>query len=231
MRKLVLMVVWLALCCVTQAQYKKAVSILGDSYSTYEGFLQPDTNLTWYWKVTRTQATDVASVRETWWHRFITENNCRLCVNNSYSSTTICNTGYRKEDFSDRSFITRMTALGCPDIIFVFGGTNDAWAGSPIGEYKYADWTKEELYTFRPAMAYLLAGLQEHYPNVDIYVLLNDGLGETIPESVKTVCARYGIDCIELKGIDKKSGHPTVKGMKQICDQVTGYLEKAGKLP
>ena len=45
-----------------------------------------------------------------------------------------------------------MDNLGDPDIILVFGGTNDSWAGSPIGEYVWADWTDEQLYSFRPAM-------------------------------------------------------------------------------
>ena len=58
-------------------------------------------------------------------HKFIKENNYRLCVNNSFSGATICNTGYNQADYSDRSFITRMDKLGCPDIIFIFGATND----------------------------------------------------------------------------------------------------------
>lgn len=97
----------------------------------------------------------MVSVRNTWWHQFIKENNYRLCVNNSFSGATICHTGYRSEDYSDRSFITRMKALGCPDIIFIFGATNDYWAKSPLGEYQYADWSKKDLYSFRPAMAYM----------------------------------------------------------------------------
>lgn len=100
------------------AQSKKAVSILGDSYSTFEGYLQPDTNSIWYYTLPR-HKTDVVSVRQTWWHQLIRENDYRLCVNNSFSGATICNTGYRKADYSDRSFITRMDELGCPDIIFI----------------------------------------------------------------------------------------------------------------
>ena len=34
--------------------------------------------------------------------------------------------------------------LGCPDVIFIFGATNDCWAGAPLGEYKYGGWTKED---------------------------------------------------------------------------------------
>lgn len=65
------------------AQSLKSISILGDSYSTFEGYLQPDTNSIWYY-VSPRQQTDVTSVKQTWWHKFIKENNCRLCVNNSF---------------------------------------------------------------------------------------------------------------------------------------------------
>ena len=34
---------------VAMAQSSKSISILGDSYSTFEGYLQPDTNAIWYW--------------------------------------------------------------------------------------------------------------------------------------------------------------------------------------
>jgi hypothetical protein len=98
-------------------------------------------------------------------------------VNNSFSGATICHTGYRSEDYSDHSFITRMKALGCPDIIFIFGATNDYWAKSPLGEYQYADWSKKDLYSFRPAMSYMLDTMIDYYPNVEIYFLLNDGNG------------------------------------------------------
>lgn len=54
------------------AQSKKAVSILGDSYSTFEGYLQPDTNSIWYYTLPR-HKTDVVSVRQTWWHQLIRE--------------------------------------------------------------------------------------------------------------------------------------------------------------
>ena len=213
------------------AQSSKSVSILGDSYSTFQGYLQPDTNWVWYWDSPDAQNTDVHSVRETWWHQFIKKNGYRLCVNNSFSGATVCHSGYKRgkpdySDFSDRSFVTRMGNLGCPDIIFIFGATNDAWAGSPIGEYMYEGWKEEDLYSFRPAMAKMLDFMLNRYPNVEIYFILNDGLQEEINESVKTVCEYYQVPCIELKGIDKINGHPSILGMKQICEQVEAYLAK-----
>ena len=73
-------------------------------------------------------------------------------------------------------------------------------------------------------MAKMLSVMVDYYPNVEIYFLLNDGLKEEINESVKTICAYYQIPCIELKGIDKINGHPSIKGMKQICEQIEAYL-------
>lgn len=202
-----------------QAQ-TKSVSVLGDSYSTFEGFIYPRTNYTWYYAKPDLKNTDVSDVRQTWWHRLISERGWRLCQNNSFSGSTICNRGYRGSDYRDRSFITRMDDLGCPDIIFIFGATNDSWAGAPVGDYKYENITEAELYTFRPAMARLLRYVKDRYPSTEIYFILNDGLREEIAVSAKTVCKHYDIPCIELKDIDKKSGHPTVKGHGQIAEQV-----------
>ena len=37
---------------------------------------------------------------------------------------------------------------------------------------------------------------------------------------VRAICNHYNIDCIELHDIDKKSGHPSIKGMEQISEQI-----------
>jgi hypothetical protein len=226
---ILLMVVGMLGCFTAKAQNSKSISILGDSYSTFQGYLQPDTNAVWYWDNVEAMNTDVHHVRETWWHQFIKKNGYRLCVNNSFSGSTICYSGYKTvgpdfTDYSDRAFVTRLDKLGCPDIIFVFGGTNDSWAGSPIGEYKYSGWTREDLFSFRPAMACMLEKMIDRYPNVKIYFLLNDDLREEIDESVKAICSHYEVDLIELVDIHKINGHPSVKGMRQICEQIEAYI-------
>ena len=226
---ILLMVVGMLGCFTAKAQSSKSISILGDSYSTFQGYLQPDTNAVWYWDNVEAMNTDVHHVRETWWHQFIKKNGYRLCINNSFSGSTICYSGYKTvgpdfTDYSDRAFVTRLDKLGCPDIIFVFGGTNDSWAGSPIGEYKYSGWTREDLFSFRPAMACLLEKMIDHYPNVKIYFLLNDDLRNEIDESVKAICSHYEVDLIELVDIHKINGHPSVKGMRQICEQIEAYI-------
>ena len=226
---ILLMVVGMLGCFTAKAQSSKSISILGDSYSTFQGYLQPYTNAVSYWDNVEAMNTDVHHVRETWWHQFIKKNGYRLCVNNSFSGSTICYSGYKTvgpdfTDYSDRAFVTRLDKLGCPDIIFVFGGTNDSWAGSPIGEYKYSGWTREDLFSFRPAMACMLEKMIDRYPNVKIYFLLNDDLREEIDESVKAICSHYEVDLIELVDIHKINGHPSVKGMRQICEQIEAYI-------
>lgn len=210
----------LLICCITIQAQTKSVSILGDSYSTFEGYLEPDTNFIWYYNTTPKNNTNVTKVTETWWHQLIKAKGYKLCINNSFSGSTICNTGYGKEDYSKRSFIARMDNLGCPDIIYIFGATNDCWARSPIGEYKYEKWTSQDLYSFRPAMAYMLDHMTNRYINCKIYFILNSELSNEINESVRTICKHYGVNLIELQNIDKQGGHPSINGMQAIVEQL-----------
>ncbi len=203
--------------------YRPTVSILGDSYSTFENYLSCDSNAVWYWNG-KHENTDVTTVEQTWWHQLISEFGWRLEKNNSFSGATICFTGYNGEDYSNRSFVNRLKYLGSPDIILVFGATNDCWAHSPIGEYKYGNWSRDELYSFRPAMACMLDGLKKHYPNVQLYFILNSELSDDINSSVKTICKHYGVPYIELKDIHKINGHPSIEGMKSIAEQVGAYV-------
>lgn len=199
---------------------QKKVSILGDSYSTFYSYVIPSSNLCWYGVPGEKKENDVTKVEETWWFRLVNDHGFQLERNNSYSGSTICNTGYEKADYSDRSFITRMDNLGNPDIILVFGGTNDSWAGAPIGEYKYENWTKTELYNFRPAFSYLLDYLTSQYPQADIYNITNSELSDDVTNSMDEICRHYGITNIRLHDIDKQWGHPSVQGMKSISEQV-----------
>ena len=228
MKKITLTILAVLMAGIAVAQ-TKAVSILGDSYSTYEDFVTPATNELWYYAKNSEQKTDVKDVRQTWWHQLIKENGWRLAVNNSYSGATISYTGYDGNDYSPRSFNTRMDNLGQPDIIFIFGATNDSWAGSPIGDFKYEGIKKADLYEFRPALAHMLRWMTDRYVNTEIYFILNTELKDEINTSVKTICEYYGVPVITLTEVDKISGHPSVKGMRQIADQVNSFLKSNAK--
>ncbi len=224
MRRLFFFFLTITVAVVVQAQSKPGISILGDSYSTFKGYVLPDSNYVWY-PQEKAENNDVQDVKQLWWHQLIREHGYRLCQNNSFSGATICHTGYNREDYSDRSYCTRLWYLGSPDIILVFGGTNDTWAKSPIGDFQYSNWSRHDLFNFRPAMAYVLANLQNRYPGTEIFVIINDILSEDVTVSMKTICDHYHVSYIQLHDIDKQWGHPSQKGMRQIAEQVAEAIK------
>lgn len=193
-------------------------SVLGDSYSTFEGYVEN----TWY----PDSSNDVEDVSQTWWHLLAKETGMTLKTNESYSGSPICYDGYGDgtADATDKAFITRMENLEAADYLFIFGGTNDSWIGVELGEYKYADWTEADKETFRPAMAYMLDYLSKTYPTSRLIFILNTELTEDIGSSIETVCDYYGVELLKLSNIEKQGGHPSINGMIAIKDQIRSFL-------
>ncbi len=200
------------------------VFILGDSYSTYEGYI-PEGQYTYYGESASELLT---SHTETWWYKLINEADSELLLNDSFSGTTICNTGYDGEDCRYKSFIGRLDKRikdgyfeeNRPDTFIIFGGTNDSWAGSPIGELKYSNQTEDELKQVLPAFCYLLGRVRETLPETNILIILNTELKPEIEEGFKIAADEYDIKYIQLENIEKSNGHPTVLGMSRIFEQV-----------
>jgi len=204
------------------------ISFLGDSYTTFEGYI-PEGNLTWYYSQPDTSLTDVSSVEQTWWHQVVTAGGYKMDANESYSGATISYTGYDGQDYTDRSFITRLPRVDSPDVLVILGGTNDSWAGAQVGEYKYADWQTADLYYYRPALAKLLQDAKKLYPKTQLLFVMNSELREDITESSQEICAHYSVPFLQLHDIDKKAGHPTVEGMKSIATQVLPTLKQRAR--
>ena len=210
MKKLLLSLLVITSVAISSAQVK--VSILGDSYSTFEGW-NPKGHRVWYDFHHRN---DVDSVNQTWWYQLIEDNGLQLELNNSYSGATICNTGYNGADFTDRSFLTRSGDLGNnPDIIYVFGGTNDAWAGVPIGN---AD--EKDMYKLKPAANAMFRNIKNTYPEALCIAIINSELSDDVVNSIVEACDRENVAYVKLENIDKQNGHPSISGMKQISGQV-----------
>ena len=214
MKKIVLLILMVATFACVSAQSKK-VSILGDSYSTFIGIIPAN-----YSSFYPNDRNDVTEIGQTWWSLYIQAKGYTLEKNDSWGGTTICGTGYGRMDSSRNNFISRVDSLGNPDLIFVFGGTNDAWANSPMGEYQYSDWTKEDCKNFRPAVACLIDMLKQRYPNAEFCFILNSELKETVNESMREICNHYNVKLVELHDIEKQNGHPSINGMKSICEQL-----------
>ena len=206
-------------------------SILGDSYSTFEGYVDPETNDVWgsYSEI------GVTHVEQMWWFKVANEMEWLLEKNNSFSGSLISNYADFEAGnyYAPHSFLRRMEGLGNPDVIFILGGTNDVWQNAPFGDYVYSDWTEEQLCSFRPALAYLLDNVKRLYPNAKLYFLLETdpcpgGIEEetrlNLIESAHVITNHYGVDCIDLN-IHKDWWHPDEKGQNDIATQVIEVLK------
>ena len=210
MKNSVLFLLFLFSALIADAQIK--VSILGDSYSAFRGWI-PEGNDTWYGPG---RDNDVQNVENTWWYRLIEDNALELEMNNSFSGATICNTGHFGRDYTDRSFVSRSTSLGQnPDIIYVFGGTNDDWVEAPLGE---EDGTN--LFEVRPAVKTMLKNIKAAYPEAICLVIINTELKPDIENLLINASEAEGVPYVKLRNIDKQKGHPSINGMKAISRQV-----------
>ena len=70
------------LCTLTISAQKLSISVLGDSYSTFEGYVTPSTNEMWYYEESGNR-TDVNDVQQTWWWQVASQGGYKLCINNS----------------------------------------------------------------------------------------------------------------------------------------------------
>ena len=208
-------------------------SVLGDSYSAFEGYVTPDSNDVWYC-LPPDNYIDVTCVEEMWWHQVAVEKGWLLEQNNSFSGSLVCNLDFAHY-YGAHSFLRRMNDLGNPDVFFVFGGTNDVWDEATLGDFVYEDWTEEQLCSFRPALAYLFEYLKIAYPRARTYFMLDEHLGEgnnvnhelceAFKSSVHEIANHCGITCIDLADIHKSWGHPNKEGQSSIARQVIEALE------
>ena len=207
------------------------VFILGDSYSTFKDYI-PNGFDSWYSNIKK-EATDVTDVQQTWWWQFVNETGSNLVLNNSWSGTTICNTCRPNLDISS-SFVNRFEKLVSDgffeqneiDTFFVFGATNDSWIDSPIGELMYEGWEEQDLLCVLPAISCLFYRIKSVIPNARIISIINTDLKEVIADGIKKAADYFGIEYLQLENISKQSGHPDIEGMKQIKDQILGYIVK-----
>lgn len=204
---------------------KKSALIIGDSYSTFKGYI-PE-NYLYYYGGDDAHLPKLCGVEETWWHRLVDKMGLKLILNDSYSGSTVCNT-VREGYPLDSSFIRRFDRLADTgffsenrvDYMFVFGGTNDSWIDSPVGENMYADWTNQDLLCVLPAFCYLLHRMTTQLSKTSPIVILNSELKNEITDNMAKACEVYGVKYVRLSDIEKINGHPTSCGMAAIAAQV-----------
>ncbi len=199
--------------------------VLGDSYSTFDGAI-PLMYPPYYSKNGRNGLT---SMGETWWGILLSEGRGELLLNSSYSGSAIAEITYYARHERETSFPTRyqkdLDGLDF-DTVLIFGGTNDTWAGSPLGTVKTeAPYTKEDLLCTVSSFGYLLSLIRKAHPHARIVNLINDELDPRMVDGMEITCKHFGADNICLRGISKNAGHPDLEGMRQIATQIRAFYQ------
>lgn len=209
--------------------HRTRFSVLGESYSAFEGSVDPETNAIFHYS-----EIGITKPEQMWFYQVAKANNWELEKNNSFSGSMVCNCK-NNEYHAPHSFIRRMDNLGNPDVIFVFGATNDVFYEAPLGEFVYSDWTEEQLEMFRPGLAYLLYSLGELYPHAKLFLMIDmdlcsGGVEESVRDSyirsMHAIANYYQVKCIDLYRIRKDLWHPDVHGMHSIAIQVIESTKK-----
>ena len=204
----------------------KRFAILGDSYSTFRGFI-PAENEPYYPDLNAVP--DVRCVEDTWWHRLAESTGMVLTVNDSYSGSTVC-TQVREGHPIWNSYVRRAETVDYsgggtdPDYILIFGGTNDSWLEREIGEPLYEEATAEQLRQVLPAFCHVLKVFARRYPHAKLVAVVNTELDPRIMEGMAQAAVHLGAKVAVLSDIEKYNSHPTSAGMAAIARQVEAVL-------
>lgn len=220
---------------------KKKISILGDSISTFNGYL-PSGYETYYPKG------DVTAVNQTWWKRVIDNTGMELAVNASYSGSSVQSDGSGIPAVND----DRIAQLGDPDIILVDMGINDAALEDlgalgditkvftlPLTESSAAAFDDT---AFLGAYQAMLTKLMVAYPNAKIVCLglnwTSNATSDNIvvaTSKISELCELYGCEYIDVRkcGITPANMntylidelHPNAAGHKLLADYITKQLQ------
>lgn len=145
----------------------KTLSILGDSISTFTGYIpsgqSSEYNGTNY---------NGLQVTDTWWMKVITALGMTLNVNNSWSGTCVTNIRDSVKGENSNAMV-RASLLGTnPDVIIFFMGINDFCFEASLGTYEGltpVPTDSSELAIFSSAYAITLDNMMTAYPTSEIW--------------------------------------------------------------
>ena len=140
----------------------KTLSILGDSISTFAGYI-PTGNAHYY----TGENCDVFSVNDIWWKKLIDALGMTLVVNESWSGSKVTTTS----GDASAGCMTRCQNLGTnPDVIIVSMGINDFDTEVDIGSYDGSGAFPTDTTKFREAYAIMLNKILTKYQNTEVWV-------------------------------------------------------------
>lgn len=154
------------------------ISILGDSISTYDGWIPEGFSVFYPFNG------EVTDVSQTWWKSLIDDTGMELCTNNSSSGSTCIGDSLRIDDPGFGCSDGRLSFLAgsqgrLPDIIIVYMGTNDLLNGVPIGDNDGTKLVEEgDIENFSDAYCMILDKLASYYPTAQIFCCTLTPIGD-----------------------------------------------------
>lgn len=155
-----------------------SLSILGDSISTYEGYI-PEGYAVFYPVVG-----DVTDVSQTWWMKLLDDTGMELCSNDSSAGSTCVGYSMSVDDPRYGCGGYRISALAgeqgkIPDVIIIYMGTNDLLTAVPLGDNDGTKWVSEgEIENFSDAYCLILDKIASNFPISRIYCCTLPLVGE-----------------------------------------------------
>lgn len=231
----------------------KTVSILGDSISTFQGWI-PEGYACFY----PDPDNDIKDVSQTWWMQVIQNTGMRLLVNGSWSASTVCGDSRAENSgagCSSNRIVDLMGNTGTvPDVILVYMGINDFFHSIDLGSFSGTAAYRNDHYIwdFTEGYELMLQKLQAVYPTSRIYCMTllesnswegtsvnaNGNTVEDYNSRIRQVAAAHGVSVIDLRncgiasyelGWHTSDGvHPNRKGAAKIAAYVTNALLMGG---
>ena len=196
----------------------KKISILGDSISTFDGYIPKD-----YKYFYPQPYGDVRNIYQTWWMKVINGLGGGLYINNAYGGSTVCNF----DEFStsnDKRLETLRINENNSDVLLIFMGTNDCAS-------KYVN-----VNTFKEAYMTMLYKLKTISPNSEIILinlpiskLYNKDFQYELNQVIRKCAEDFNYQLIDISGLDMTnelidSAHPNSNGMKILSKAILDSL-------
>lgn len=167
------------------------LSILGDSISTYDGYI-PEGFAVFY-----PLGGEVTDVSQTWWMRLLEDTGMELCSNDSSSGSTCVGDSLSLDDPKYGCSGYRISLIAgkqgkMPDVIIVYMGTNDLLIGVPLGDNDGTKLVDEGMVeNFSDAYTLILDGLESNYPAAQIYCCTLAPVGDWGTDSPFVIFTNY----------------------------------------
>ena len=200
------------------------LGILGDSISTFKGIIPSDHRP--YYPSTNAACSDVTSWEKTYWGHLVKDYwKCELDVNSSWSGSCVAD---GDPTVVRTPFVKRCSLFKNPDVIILFGGTNDCQPARQIalGEFDFnsAPEALNKHARFRESYIWVIKTLQKNYPDAQLICIVGNHIDGEYGNSVKTIAEHFNLPVVDFRGDQKVTVyselHPNAAGHAYMAEKI-----------